>query len=220
MITPSGRFSRFAHFFTDLNLTEKIKLLFSVLGLTSPFFPWFHSCNNIPGSYQCVTWNGFQWDNDIYGLLVFLLSVTVLILVLYPLFETTWKLSLGRERLSTMAGAALILLAIMRLLTFQGTSSQTTRIGPSMGLLFVFVTGLGIVICDNTQIVQKMLSFILTPSNRASAPAGADDQEDLSQYDDQELIDLLDDEAPAEPAAAADGQDPATTGTDMQQTRF
>ncbi len=191
MLSSPKKLTPLIEFWLGLPLGQRIKLFFVLLGLASPFFPWFHSCNNIPGSYQCVTWHGFQWDNDIYGLFVFLLSVSALILLVYPLLNTDWKPSISRTSLSISAGAAMALLALLRVFTFQGTSSQTTTIGPSMGLLFVFVAGAGIVICDNTQIVQKFLSFILTSRSQNAPPAESEDTGELPDYNDDELSDLL-----------------------------
>jgi len=145
---------------------QRVVILSAVLGLISPFFNWFHSCNRIPGNYNCITWNGFQWDNDIYGLFIFVLSAAALISVIFSHTGTRYPLPVGPQKIQLVAGILLILLGLYRLVSFKGEDTVTTAIGPSMGLLFVIIAGAGLALANY---YQYLIAMILN-ARRVKAP--------------------------------------------------
>ncbi len=159
-------------------------LFFGLLALISPLLPWFHSCFRAPGIYTCTTWNGFQWDNDIYGTIIFLLGFASLAVQLAPL--VTDDDTLRPVVIQNLAGALLLVLAIVRVVSFHGESTPAVSIGPNIGLLVVFIAGIGLLILNQFHELQQLIAKMSTLRDKIPTPPSPVSQED-------ELQTLLDD---------------------------
>ncbi|HDS11521.1 MAG TPA: hypothetical protein ENN77_01305 [Candidatus Wirthbacteria bacterium] len=165
---------------------QKAMLGFGLLGLVSPFLNWFYACTIVPGVYKCTTWNGFQYDNELFGLTIFVISL----LVIYNLFirhrAPQHPYVIKFKHFYLLSGIGLFGLALYRLLSFRGQSTDITSIGPGTGLLFALIAGAGIVILNQHQALSQIKQLF----NRKPTTAKPDKKQNLST-DDQIVADFL-----------------------------
>lgn len=198
--SDSSMLDAFRQLWKQLSTGQRVALVFAVVAILSPFLPWFSSCTNPPGQYSCERWNGFQKDNDIFGLIVFLTGALLLYSVLWSLIVERWQLIFRPGELQISFGIFLVVLSILRVITFAGKSTDVTTIGPSSGLLLLFLSGLGVIIGNQLPTIlamqenwNKLPDSRNSSHDRQSHQPEVEDEEELSDQD-RELHSLLQDD--------------------------
>jgi len=178
---------------TSASLSDRTIFLSGLLALLSPFFPWYYLCTRVPGMYECERWNGFQMDNDIFGLFVFITAAVTLLSILWQRLGRTWSFIYSPGQVQLISGLVLLAIGILRLISFRGESSSTIGIGPNVGLVFVLFSGIGIIAGKE---LDRLTGYL---QKWRSQPTANQDATDAEGYDydmlDDELDELLDADA-------------------------
>jgi hypothetical protein len=130
-------------------------------------------------------------DNDIFGLFVFVTAAVAVLSVLWPRLGRSWTFIYAPGQVQLISGIVLLAIAFLRLISFRGESSSTIGIGPNVGLVFVMVSGIGILAGKEA---DRILGFVGNwrgdTGSRADGPSHPEDGYDFDI--DDELDELLD----------------------------
>lgn len=172
----------------SLSRQDQFTLIATSIAGISPFLPWFHSCLRRPGVYACTTWNGWQFDNDIFGSLIFVIAAAILLTLFWP--ETRpFEFPLTQKQIRRSGAPLLLGLALIRLLTFQGESNESTTIGINIGLLLLLFASLVLLIMTEQEIFARLHRLLAKgiSGGVASGPLGPKTELHQHELDDIDL---------------------------------
>lgn len=192
------------HWKLRLNVQSGLALIAGLTAFYAPILPWFHSCAVASGTNECVTWNGFEFDNSWYGLLAFIGGLLIVAKVILP-GRIGLDVPISLEQAALTSGTTVLTLGVLRWFNFPAESSETTSVGADLGIAFLVLGGVTLLLASNyrllntlTSSMQEKASDFLEQQQQARAKKRAEQQRVRDQQqelaEEEELDELLDDE--------------------------